>query len=125
MYLDVYIGDPEDPDFTWEPTNEQWSGNIPTRISPFVGGSREFSDLKRRIRAGELEGKQVDWGAWVTLLDKRGIQRLMSEWYGDAPLGPPPENPVDRVIWEGSRERRAFVDGLEEDRLYPVVASEL
>jgi hypothetical protein len=60
-YLDVYIGDLNDPTFKWH--GGDWNGNVPTRLSPFFpDGERVRRALLARIEAGTYVGKQTDWG---------------------------------------------------------------
>jgi len=64
MYLDVYIGRLDDPDFKWE--GGDWNGNVPRRESPFFpdspGRERLFYTVVNRIETGRYTGKQTDWG---------------------------------------------------------------
>lgn len=74
-HYDVYIGklaEGADP-LDW---GGDWSGNVPTRESPFfpprgAGSEAPFFQLISRITDGRLPGKQVDWGGWLRRLRKQ------------------------------------------------------
>jgi hypothetical protein len=62
----------DDPDFHWDGGN--WRiGNIPRRKSPF------FPSVM--ARAGELDGKQTDWGGWVARATKKQIHEFIASIY--------------------------------------------
>ena len=110
-YRDVYVGDAADPSFTWEPDDNRWQGNSPKRISEFFpeSSAKPYGELKKRIAIGELDGKQVDWGAWAAKVTKAQIQEYMKDCY---PLEQQPE-----VL--------KLVEKMDEGKLYLLVASEL
>jgi hypothetical protein len=55
-FLDVYIGDLNDPSFRWD--GGDWNGNVPTRLSPFFpGGDRIRRVMLERIDSKANEGK--------------------------------------------------------------------
>jgi hypothetical protein len=81
-YIDVYIGDLNDLNFDFD--NGDWDGNCPTRKSDFFPRGREvFRLLVNKIESGELEGKKVDWGAWVARMLPSEILIFMNEFYKD------------------------------------------
>jgi hypothetical protein len=112
MYLDVYIGDLDDPDFHRD--GGDWSGNIPKRKSPFSPPTEPFWTLIEKIRTGELEGKQTDWGGWVARVTKQEIQRFMADVFGG--------DPCSRGVYT---ELCDFVASLDDNKQYALVASEL
>ena len=110
-YRDVYVGDAADPGFTWEPDDNQWQGNSPQRISEFFpeSSSRPYYELKKRIASGEMDGKQVDWGAWAAKVTKGQIQDFLKDCYPT----------------EQHQEVLKLVEKMDVDKLYLLVASEL
>ena len=81
----AYIGDLNDPEFKWEKGN--WDGNIPSQLGPeFPFGSYVSSLIIDKILKGELDGKQVDWGAYVARVDKAQLIKFTDEFYGDVDL---------------------------------------
>src|SRR5437870_3932645 len=81
-FLDVYIGDLEDPLFHWDGGN--WNGNVPTRLSPFFPhGDRIRRVMLERIDSKAYEGKQTDWGGYVAKVTKQQINDLIEEQYYD------------------------------------------
>lgn len=125
-YLDVYIGNLDDPEFNWEGGN--WEGNIPRRISPFFphkwtpSGYSPFSEVVERIRAGIYNGKQTDWGGWVARVTKKQIMELLDELY-------PPEwyRAQEHFPWilQQMEELKRFVESLDPSKEYALVAAEL
>jgi hypothetical protein len=122
MYLDVYIGWLEE-DGSLDKGEDPSIGNAPIRVSPFFpDGSQAFSLLKDKIEAGEFKGEKVDWGAWAAAVTKQQIISFMDEHYGE-----------DRKPWKEGfdnlykqlRELEEFVEGLPEDKMVALVASEL
>lgn len=123
MYLDVYIGDLDDPSFSWDGGN--WEGNAPHRESPFFPSGREaFWRLMRKIDSGELPGKQVDWGAWVARVTRREIEAFIKECYGAARLYQE-RGEVLGHLYDQLQELRRYVASLEDGKEYALVASEL
>jgi hypothetical protein len=67
--------------------------------------------------AGELEGKQTDWGGWVARATKKQICEFMADVYV-------PE--YSCVISESEYEELCdFVANLDDNKQYALVASEL
>lgn len=127
-YYDAYIGKLEDPSFSWG--GDGVEGSPPRRISPFFpptpGGGMMDSAFWRVIRwidDGRLEGKQVDWGAWVAKATKEDLERFIDslyahhEWYSSG-------SPMPHLL-ESFKELEAFVENLEPGKDYALVASEL
>jgi hypothetical protein len=67
--------------------------------------------LLDRIDEGRLEGRQVDWGSWVAKATRAEILTFVDEVYANDPAS------LDTV--------RSFVEGLDPDETYALVASEL
>lgn len=121
-YLDVYIGDLNDPDFRWEGGN--WSGNVPTRRSPFFpDGSELQRQVIDRIDTGIYDGKQTDWGGHVARVTKQQIQDLIEDHYGKNQWYIDP-SPMPHMLG-ALNEVRAFVDSLDDKKLYALVTTEL
>jgi hypothetical protein len=110
-YLDVYIGDLDDPSFKWDGGN--WNGNVPTRLSPFFPeGGRVWRVLIDRINAGTYVGKQTDFSGFVAKVTKQEILRFLDEMYS-------------HDMYNQLRELRQFVDNLDDKKKHALVASEL
>ena len=87
-YSDVYIGELDDPRFSWDEGN--WTSNIPRPISPFfppIKGEddRPFRALIDRIKKGEYNGKQTAYAGWVARVKKREIKSFAEDMYGALP----------------------------------------
>ena len=120
MSYDVYIGDLAD--CSWNPTPEEWNiGNAPTRQSPFfpAGGFALFREVWRRVESGEWDGKQVDWGAWVARLYPREIMAFIEEQYASKHWTGLPH------LEQWLDDLRRYVQQLDSDQVYALVASEL
>jgi hypothetical protein len=122
-FLDVYIGYLDDLSFDWN------GENVPKRQSPFFPHIEPFSSydspfhkLRNRIENCELEGKQLDWGAWAAKVDRQYINGFIQECYGrdwhEKSRGLP------HLINE-MNSLKEFVDGLDPTKTYLLVACEL
>lgn len=120
MFLDVYIGDLDDPDFSWD--DGDWNGNCPKRKSPFFPPQAPFSNLIDMIKQGRFEGKQVDWGGWVAKVKKEQILKFIEEYYPDDWYN---RNFYLPHILDQMKELKRFVEKLDPDKQYALVASEL
>ena len=119
-FLDVYIGYSEDKSFVWE--GGDWSGNAPKRQSPFFPPKAPFRILVNKIESGELKGKQLDWGAWATKVNKRYITEFLEENYNETWYGINQSYPH---LLEQMAELKNFIKGLDDTKDYILVASEL
>ncbi|WP_144460890.1 hypothetical protein [Siminovitchia fortis] len=80
MDIEIFIGNLDDPDFDYG--QGDWSGNCPSRISPFFPKPHNaFSYLIDLIGSGRIEGRQTDWGTWVAPLYPSEIVKLMEGLY--------------------------------------------
>jgi hypothetical protein len=84
-----------------------------------------WSLLVRRIRSGEYDGRQVDWGGFAARMNLDGVRRFTEEVFPvDFAFPAPPEFPHLYAHLEAQlRDLRAFVDGLADGEYY-LVASE-
>ena len=118
MYLDLYVGDLDDPEFSWE--GGDWNGNVPRRRSPFFPQARRhgYSEFIDRVSGGVYPGKQTDWGGWVAKMTPAQIRAFIAEFY---------PRPLPPGSTEGPElaELLAFVDRLEDGKLYALCAVEL
>ena len=115
-YFDAYIGDPDDKDFSCN--NDNWNGNIPKRISPFIIGG--FDEVFKRINRGEYSGKQTDWGGYTGIISKKEIISLLDFLYKDYHIryaGLP-------HIIEQIDELKEFINKLDSTQSYYIVAAE-
>jgi hypothetical protein len=120
----VYVGDLEDPNFSWD--GGDWNGNAPRHLSPdfpptFGPTYGPWSIIYRRIRDGQLPGRQTDWGAWVAPVTGREVVAVVEELYGDGyPMGdtfPHLQAALDRLL--------RWLESIDPARLYALVAMEV
>lgn len=119
-FLDVYIGYSDDPSFVWNDGN--WSGNAPMRQSPFFPSASPFRKLVNKIESRELDGKQLDWGAWATKVNKDYIIDFLEESYSKDWYEMNRSYP--HIIKEMD-ELKTFIEGLDSSKVYLLVATEL
>lgn len=81
MWLDVYVGFLDDPDFMWGTTS--FNGSVPHRKSPmFPEGHTHFWRVVKKIETGALRGKQVDnYGGYVAQVTKKELLEFLDEYY--------------------------------------------
>jgi hypothetical protein len=77
-----YIGDLDDPDFSWDNPSDATTrgGNLPRRVTPrdtFQSLGVDVSWVMRAIKEGRYDGKQLDWGAWGLKMTGGEIQVLL------------------------------------------------
>jgi len=118
-YLDVYIGDLNDPDFKWEGSKE--SSNCPKRISPFFPPNTPKSVWDAVVdltKSDKFEGKQTDWGCFVIKMTKKQIKDFIAEFYGK-------NKKFDlKHLQKQMNELLNFIEGLDDKKQYALVASE-
>lgn len=124
-YTDVYIADIDG--FNWD------AGHAPHRESPFVPqGGKLFDSLIKRIESGDLQGKKVDWGAWVAIMKKDQIAAIVTKHINGAISEPSTcisTNKVSKQIAQQEQDQiddiYRFIEALEPDKDYGVVCAEL
>ena len=122
-YEDVWIGDLDDPHFSWDGAN--WDiANVPRRLSPFFPPRAPFSKLINAIEHGRFVGKQTDWGGWVAKATKAQIQEFIKEAYAEDETYER-RDPVLGHLYDWMQELLAFVNALDDEKLYALVAAEL
>jgi hypothetical protein len=113
MDVEVFIGNLNDPDFKWEGGN--WSGNCPSRISPFFPNPLKFFDtIVSQIDNNTIYGKQTDWGSWVAPLYPSEIMDIINNYYERKP--------------ENAKQARAikrYINSLDSQLKYALVACEI
>lgn len=119
-FLDVYIGYSEDKSFVWE--GGDLSGNAPMRQSPFFPPKAPYRKLKDMIESGEIEGKQLDWGAWGTKVNKKYIELFFKESYSDDWYK---NNQSYPHLIKEMDELKDFIAHLDSTKVYVLVATEL
>jgi len=75
-----------------------------------------------KIESHELDGKQLDWGAWGAKVNKDYIKDFLEESYSNdwyEMYGSYPH------IIKEMNELKAFIEGLDSQKVYVLVASEL
>jgi len=110
-FCSTYIGDLDDPSFSWEADN--WSGNIPRRLGPSFPGYLEHynAQFKRWVVEANVTWKQTDYGGWVAKVDKLQLLDFITYCYGPDPKG--------KVL-----ELIQFVNDLDDNKIYGLVAEE-
>jgi hypothetical protein len=125
----TYIGDLDDPAFTWNPDEKAYnSGNAPRAVSPrfpvLSGVESVGFSLVCKIASGQFDGKQVDWGSWVARMTKAQIVDFINSYYLWAECD-------RRCVQLGStfemeyNELLSYVNLLESGKQYGLVAQEL
>ena len=103
----AWIGNIDSPNFDFY--GGQYSGNIPKRESPLLPSAYKLMEtIWEMERNGEYEARQLDWGAWGAKMSKRELSDFVDSFYG-----------VDEA-----KDVRRFVQGLEHDKTYVLVALE-
>jgi hypothetical protein len=122
-FLDVYIGDLDDPTFSWDGAN--WEiGNVPHSTSPYFPPPVPFGRLIDNIHEGKLVGKQTEWGGSVARARKAEIRAFIDESYSGSTLYAQP-TPLEADLVEQMRQLLAFVDSLDDHKQYALVAVEI
>jgi len=112
-------------------TSALWSSNIPHRASPlfpFPASAPNVGDrLYDMTQRGELDGKMVDWGAWVARVSKAEVLKFMDDVYGPHCA----DWYTHQAKWQHTKnmvlsmqELQAFVGSLADDVIYALVAME-
>ena len=79
-----YVGDIDDPDFSWEAPPDATSPRLPRRIAPrdrwahFEALHVGVSWVRRMIEEGRYEGRQLDWGAWGLKMNGHELQAILT-----------------------------------------------
>jgi hypothetical protein len=118
----VYLGDLEDPNFSWE--GGDWNGNTPRAIShQFPDCYHLFFKVMDLAKEGGENGRQTDFGAFVVKLKKAEIIALIDKWYAGKTWDPKIDSYTH--FSEQLAKLKTFVAGLDSDKLYALVGTEL
>lgn len=118
----VYLGDLEDPGFSWE--GGDWNGNTPRAISgAFPDCYGLFFKVMELAKGAGENGRQTDFGAFVVKLQKHEIVALIDQWYAGKTWSPLIEQATQYS--QHLEKLKALVAALESDKLYGLVATEL
>ena len=113
---DTYIGVLDSPGFSWD--DGDWSGNAPAALSPLFPPEENHyhGDFHAWVKATGIECRQTDYGCWVARVTKAQLREYLAAVYG----------PTRDLPWVGNRLQavEAFVGGLDDDRVYALVATE-
>ncbi len=106
-YWDVWISDPDDPDFTWEQGEGEFD-HSPEKLKgcPAIYHRAMWFTIMERIKDGTYQGKQLDWGSWVAKVNKKQIRELCEE------------------VGSVDKEFISFIESLKDDRVYALVIEE-
>jgi len=123
MFLDVYIGQLEDPYIVSD------GGSIPKELSklfPMPDGDYSSIDPFFRVLAlansGELPAEETFWQCTVVTVTRDQLLNYLDEWYGDTPIYPKPW--TTRGEDPNKYEIRSLVRGLDPGQKYALVALE-
>jgi len=119
---DVYIGSlgrekPLGQVFDWD--DGDWNNNAPAYLSPGFPSLRSYGEpfftVKEAIESDRWPGwKQTDWGTWAAKVTAVEIRAVVGELYDG----------VEIELPKKLTKLRDFIDTLEEDKLYALVAME-
>ena len=87
-----------------------YSGNIPNRgKAPFLPEAHKLLEALWKMKDnGEYEARQLDWGAWGAKMTKQELSDFVEAFYGK----------------DKEPEVREYIQGLEQDKAYVLVAFE-
>jgi len=112
---EVYVGDLKDPCFKWAGGN--WNCNIPGRLSPIfppLPGSYN-STFETWVSSTGVVSRQTDFGGQVAQVTRSHIIDFIAQSY----RGERSQEAQARI-----NDLSDFVNTLEEDQLYALVATE-
>lgn len=112
---EVYVGDLGDPNFNW--TGGNWNGNTPARLSPTfppLPGNFNRSYTTWVAKTGVVS-RQTDFGGHVAQVTRPQIIDFIAQSYRSERSA----EAKDRI-----NDLNTFVNTLEEDQLYALVATE-
>lgn len=121
---EVYVGDLDDPGFRWD--DGDWNGNVPRPIYdvfPIVGGHYNKC-FHRWVRESCIECRQTDFGGWVSRVTKQQLADYIEFCYGVDPKYADPDDQGWKHLTERLKSVRRFVAGLEDQKIYALVATE-
>jgi hypothetical protein len=75
-----------------------------------------FFELLNRIRAGEVQGRQIDWGCWAAKMSKKEIIDFIDNVYASSPYLHEPRANLDLLWCQRLQELIAFVRALPDDQ---------
>ena len=112
---EVYVGDLKDPGFKWQGGN--WNCNIPARLSPIFpplpgSYSRTYGAW---VSSAGVESRQTDFGGHVARVTRQQILEFIAAGYAS-------EDSLK--VQAGIHDLRHFVNGLADEPLYALVATE-
>jgi len=112
---EVYVGDLDDLKFKWKGGN--WNGNIPTRLSPiFPPLPRNYnSTFETWVSSTGVAPRQTDFGGQVAQVTRSHIIDFIDQSYRSE-RSPQAQARINHLS--------NFVNTLEEDQLYALVATE-
>lgn len=119
---DVYIGDLEDPSFYWD--GGDVGGNIPNAISPIFPHILGHYSAKfhQWVAEAGVVSKQTDYSGWVAIVGKKQIEDFLKCAYGNDDRY---TDPASEVVHDDQlKTLQRFVDGLDPERDYALVAAE-
>ena len=104
-YYDLYVADIDDPYLKQGDAN--WSGNCPGGLKGGLIYCKNDIDAFNRVLGmigDTIPGEQTDWGCWVGKVTKAELRSILKEI--------------------GASMRHGFLENLEDDKTYLLVARE-
>ena len=95
----VYVGEVIDENLSWKELDESWQQNV-RKIRDVGSGMEIMMSVMDLIDDGHLEGRQVDWGAWIADVSKEQLRALY-----------PPRKPPDASAY------RPFMKGKTDEEI--------
>ncbi len=125
-YTDVWVGDLGEGAGLLDWEGAYTLGNTPrkalTPMFPPAGNREPWRILVNKIKAGELLGKQVDWGAWAANVTSQQVLDLIHQVYsGDAWYVSP--SPMPHLLEKLAAVKTA-VAALPADGRFALIADE-
>lgn len=96
----VCVGEVIDESLSWKELGDHWQRNV-RRIRRVSSGMDNMLAIIRMIDEGKLEGRQVDWGAWVADVSKEQLVRMY----------PHRKPPIDPALY------RRYLPGKSDDEI--------
>lgn len=75
---DGYVATPKDPNFDWRAGDGATLQDLELTVHA-ASGLEAMLALMRAIEDGRLEGRQLDWGAWIAPIEAGRLEVVMTD----------------------------------------------